>query len=665
MNELIFILDGTQYPGAVVDDTKLKTTLQRDSKLGGFLESQDARIIFIRDAYDYLKAQFFDETNGFCILIDVEIQENCNGQIITLYNGIIKTSDIEFNHKECTAKTKLFDNSFFALIDNNRSIEVDLASNRTKNGDVITELDEYDVAMFDPNNGAALADCKAYRIFDLLQYVLSWISDNEITLVSDLLTNSPMMITGGDAIKNLGNSPTDFKFEFEDIINELDKKYKVGFKMGVNAANNITFNLELADDFFTTDAILNATDAIEVKTKADKKSLFAAIKIGSDKVDSGPVYAFPENANYYGFKTEQFQTTGQCNNDKVIDLVSKWVYSSNCIQAQLTGSDEYESNIFVIESENIDTGTLTASAVAHELSNFSSTERYYNITFNNINVLKSLYGFVHGTLIGESIQPANRFKAFMSAFYNFTTNPSNWTTPNNCRMFFVDYNDLINYPLPTTYCDDPFPFDNVSNDPNNNYDPVAYEYIVPSDGLYNFHVFLDTILTDNLPSWPSCFHVRLYAEFVLMDSTSTITKEVQIQTFRFDAPGNFGIDTAATFNCRATDRVHVRFQAVNYTDPIIGCLPNTQPIYVDLIFQPLTSYFEATGGFVFNEVNQVKVITHEFTYPLTGEQFKSIQETPEGLITVTTFDDEFTGWIDRAEYQHWTNDLKLRIKTNN
>lgn len=663
-NELIFILDGTTYPGAVVDDTKLKTVLQRDSRLYGFLESQNADVIFIGAAYDYLKGLFFDNTNGFCTLVDVEIQENCNGQISTLYNGIIKTSDITFDHKECTAKTKIYDNSFFALIDNNRAVDVDIAgSNRTKNGEVITAIDLYDVAMFDPQNGAALADCKCYRIMDVLQFILSWISDNEITLQSNLLDTSSMMITTGAAIKTLGDDPS-IVLNFEDVINELNKKYRIGFKMGVDTSNNITFILESADDFFTTDNILNANDVINVITKADKKSLFAAVKVGSEITEDGPVYAFPENANYYGFKVEQFQSTGQCNNDTVVDLVSKWGYSSNAIEAQLTGSDDFDDNIFVIESENIDTALFTANAIANSLPNYSATERYYNIGFNNIAVVRNLYGFIHGQLIGASIQPPDRFRAYMTNFYVFTNNPGALPAPNFCQMYFVDYNNLTLYPLPTTYCDDPFPFDNETNDPNNNYDPVAYEYIVPSDGLYNFHVSLSTIMSLNIP-WPSCAHARLYVEFVLMDTTSTITKEIQLNTWRWDAPGGpTQVDFNATFNCVATDRVHVRMFCVYYVDSV-GCLPNTQPSNFELVIQPLFSYFEMTGGFLFNEVNQSKVITHEFDYPVTGDEFRAIQANPDGLVTIKSFDDQFTGWIERAEYEHWTNSIKMKIKNLN
>lgn len=660
MGEIKFIIGGTTYTNVTADDQKLQTTIKRDSKLGGFLESQDATLTFIGLVHDYLKTEFADaDQNGYCKLIECQILEDCQGSDLTLYNGIIKTSDIEFNNRLATAKTKIYDNSYFALIDNNQNLEVDLLSTRTKNGEVITPPSLYDVAMFNPQNGAALSDCKAYYLFDVLEFVLAWVSDNTIKLQSNLLDTLNTMITDGGAIKTLGNDPGEkFLFTIQEILTELDAKRKIGFKMIVDTNGDLTLQLEAADEFFTTEGILTLTDAYQVITKADKENLFSAVKIGSETTDDSPAFAFPENINLYGFGEEQYSSTGQCNNEKVDSRVSKWVYSSNVIEAQLTGSDDYRDEKFIIESENIDSGALTATAVQHSLVNISATAVFYNMTFNNVSTIRNLYGYVHNTLIsGNTIQPADRFSAKQSTSYRFSNNSAVYALANACKMEYVQYP----YTPPTTYCDDPFPWDTETNDPNANYDPVAYEYIVPSDGLYNFNSRLQVKASINLSYWPFCLRARLLVEFVLMDSTSTVIKETQMQIFDFDSAGTGYINASGNFNCVATDRVHMRFRSVFYTTTV-NCLPVTQPTYIELLIGSNNSYWEMTGGYLFNEINAAKVISHETDYPLTPELFRAVQQAPEGLVTITSHGDEFTGWIDRAEFKHWRNELRIKIK---
>lgn len=668
MGALIFKLDGVEYPDAVVDDKNLVTTLKRDSSLGGFLESQDAKFTFIGLAYDYLKDKFNLNQNGYCQLVEVEILENCEDVQLTLYNGLIKTSDIEFINKPCKAIAIIFDNSYFALIDNNKEVEVNVqSSNRTKNAEVITPVTLYDIGMFNPATGGGYGTpLKGFWLKDIIEFVLAWVSDNAIGLESDYLDNSGMFVSDGLAINTLGDAPSGgLAFSFASIMAELNAKQKMAFKMIVDDSGNLIMKLETSATFFSGGKVLTLNDAESVKTKAEKKSLFAAVRVGSDVTDDSPAYSFPENANLYGFREEQFTSTGQCNIVQVDDRVSKWVYSSNVIEAQLTGSDNYDDKTFIIECDTIDHGAHTAAAIRHDIFNISPTKRFYNMGFNNLNTINKLYGIVHNTLIGESIQPADRFKAYISAFYSWRA-PLPAPLALECEMFNL-------FPFQATfapsYCLDPFLFTNEVSDPNNNYDPVTSFYTVPSDGLYNFNVNLKlTVSTSG--TWPvyntaphgtpilkPCLQVIFIVQVVLRDSTGALIKEIQEQRYHYNAPQTVTINTSGNFDCKATDKVNVRIWSHYYNS-----VPFCDPVNIHLFLHPLFTFWEMTGGYLFNEVNAARVITHETDYPLTPDQFRILQAFPEGLVTITSHGETFEGYVDRAEHQHFKNKLRIKVK---
>jgi hypothetical protein len=664
----------------------LDTMVKRDASLGGFLITQEAEFLFTGDAYTILYNKFFSDS--FCSQVDLLILEQCSSLVTyEFYHGVVKMSDITVDLEACTIKTKAYDNSFYAYINNNRSVEVTLTSTRTKTGEDITPPTPYDITMFKPSTGAALVDlCKAYRLVDVMEFICLWLSDNQVGFRSDYLGDeaTEIFVTQGDAIRLLGQAPTDFKLPFGTLREEVHKKMNISFFIELATGTAApTLRMENRDYFYTQNQVLTFTDVLNIKVAAAKEKLYGTVNVGSETTLSGGAYTFNEGTSYTGYKPETFQIRGQCNADNQLDLMSRYIISSNVIEEVLTnaGSTDYDEEIFFIVCDNIDTVAFTADAV----DTLYGAGKIYNQFLNNKNSVDRFYGYLHGDVFDYAGDDTDEFRAGTGSDEAYSTQvnglPANWTNVPQAGVTV-----------------DPYPFPDETTTPNfdggGNYDNTVYEYTCPSDGTYSFAMGLQTYATglgmdDYYTSCPGILAGEgIYYCRVTLTIENQTTGDTQVLT-KFkqdDDPELFALTavlsctTGDVINCRAEFIFRI-FPVIDLSDPAnptffnytfpqnniwSNCL-QSQGQYRTIIVNQEGSYFEAngtpsSGAEVSSQPADIyRTYRYEFEFPMTGDEFRTLMADPTGIFTFTHRGVTRSGWIEEIKYKNFEQTAQIKI----
>jgi hypothetical protein len=129
--QIRFRLDGTVY-GGIANPMDFGVTIAEEPTLQYRFVSFDNDIRFIGDGYAYLNNLI--ESDCGCDLVSVDVEYLC-GQTSwqRLCTGFIILAECVTNYDKCEITTKLFDNTFATLINNNKAIPFSLRSEFTKN----------------------------------------------------------------------------------------------------------------------------------------------------------------------------------------------------------------------------------------------------------------------------------------------------------------------------------------------------------------------------------------------------------------------------------------------------------------------------------------------------------------------------------------------------
>lgn len=341
-----FTIDGViiQEPENIEGWDRLVTTIKRDSsELKGLLVTQDAQLLFTADQYRYFKNKYFNE--GICQDIPILIEQSFDGGInfSILHDGKMFLSDVELDLLKGVSKAKTSDDSFFARINNNKSIKTNPKGLWTKNGEPIgignTPVD-YSVDFFTPATGAFFGARNMLKLVDVMRYLVLWMSDGEVEFQSDLLENDlQLMIQQGDVLR-LNVDPTPYwEVSFADIYKNLKGLRNISYCIEYDAFGNPVLRLELTSYFFqntlATDQDGNEiifTDPTTLETKVKVDELYSQVRLGTDVLADYIYLEFPESIRYNGFKDEELYILGQCNIDKTLNLLKDFAVSSNTIE---------------------------------------------------------------------------------------------------------------------------------------------------------------------------------------------------------------------------------------------------------------------------------------------------------------------------------------------
>lgn len=161
------------------DDQSVK--IVRDDTIKGLFVEYVTEVEFYDDGYTEISS-LLSPCGSVDIRIDIKTTQTEHWK--TFFDGIIYFEDVRVNDTECTIKTRIESNTLQNIIQRNKDIQVRLDSVTTLNNNEITSI-EKTCDFIDASDGSNDAqNVVAYSVDDVLQFVLSYITDNGVTLSS-------------------------------------------------------------------------------------------------------------------------------------------------------------------------------------------------------------------------------------------------------------------------------------------------------------------------------------------------------------------------------------------------------------------------------------------------------------------------------------------------
>ena len=620
----------------------IETSIKRDFQYNSVLANQDTEVDFTGEAYDYLYTKL--RTDGFCTRIKFDVRYSTDGLIYsTLLRGNLFLSDIQFNERTCTATVKIEDNSYYAMINNNKSISTALDSGRSKNGVSIPVPPVYQV---DFQNivtlGIARADVNCYRVYDAFEYLIRFMSDGRLQFASDYLQTTAftdplegsllgfgwkgLCITTGINIR-VGTTVNDFSqslFSFDDLWNEINRRIPLVLIVENPYNENPTIRIENRDYQYTDANIFTASDVYEVISKVDTKSIYAKVNVGSSVVDNQGL--FPEQIHFFGFGPEEYIVQGECNIDTALELGTDWVTSSNVIAQSLNGAQDYDSNLFLIETEYF-TATSGKTWNFNNLGLITSVVYYFNTNLTNSYILSRYRGGIPGDLAQYTgVKGDGEFFANELTSYNVgVLTPMTFTNVVFNNAGFWDGND---------------------------------KYTTPLAGVFTFNLIGTVISTGFTTPTQSCT-VTLRA--FIYDAGGTVQSNALIgylsTSSLSDPDDSFNITTQLILN----DGWYVRFFATK-TASIPGI---TATIQTNSSIECLDN---SIGGGIFVTVDKtdIPIYLYEMEYPMCQDDFDIIMANTVGTVQFNMSGQPYRrGWISELTYNHTRGVATIKLISKN
>jgi hypothetical protein len=724
-----FYIDG-QLTDQPVNDTALSTTIRRDQSIGGMVVTQDVRMIYNGNndlepgtvsGYTLLKNAF---DTGTCNELVINIYDEVSSDRTDfIYAGVIKVPSVQIDEQRILASVAVQDNSFYSYINNNKSIEYNCNSVKTKNRLDITPPDVYEVDCFDSTTGIYGSSIgfkyRGHRVYDVFRFIIAAISDNKIGFESLFLQNEPeLFIFDGFALINANTDPT-VKTSFSKLFDEVNKIKNMAFYIDTTDQLNPILRIEDKQSLFSGVQIYDFEDIKELTSRVKTDNIYGTVRVGATDNDGGAapfIYTFESGISYLGWREEVYTPLGQCNIDNELNLVNEYGITSNDIHNQLVGaSTEDEDKMFLIECENIDTALLTADATQYP-SWIGTTDVYYNQGTNNPSKLLS-HNSNYQTGLTNTLQVGtNGFRAErgqdeilgLLGGVNFNNNyPGRTVDP----IVFTDETTGSNY------------------DGNNNYSITQGNYTTPLDGLYSFNVNFNIEMV-NFPSslppasciigistspyppipagnyyalggtaWGTIFNIDIEA-YTDNTYTTLITSSQKVEVLYGNQNTNIASSLTALLPIGAEVRVKIKTQSgffvfgllQNVASLVTTSVPLPNP-YINFlqangwiitnscgsfpasarpaVYALTDSYFECTGApdgggvQIENDPRLFKDKEYEFTYSINQDDFQLIKQNPTGLFLFEKDGITRQGWIDTIKRDDWTGIANVKLIAQN
>lgn len=519
------------------EEATIKTKMDRTVK--GLFVNYTTDLDFWGDGFDYLDGVLED---NYCQTVKIVIEsDECSGEWEEEYTGVIQLAQItEYNVNHRIIKTKLFDDSYDSQISNNKSLKGYVDVPVSKNGETITVATEQNIEFFDPTAGfpTYLATTRVgYKVYDCFRFIIDYMSDGTVDFKSDIFDGeyNNWMLFNGKEVRLGGGDGAQLEVSFKEIFKELDKKTNLSFAIEPSdGPNDYRLRLEPTDYFEQDNAIVTLDNIPEIMMSFNRQELYSNIDIGSQTFEDDVLIISYPPLNFKAFKEENYTIVGDCNIDKTLNLVSKYIIDTNVIEdAIVNNEDRYDKKIFLVVTDGtkcikykeyddpLVSGTqgtatpfklfdglspfavvsvgdlvinmlnnLTASVTVVDSNAlltldtdiFSSGDPYqirdapfnYNHPLTNVEVVTRFLGGIPNSVVKHL--GAGGTAAFRAS------KPLAW--PQSIGSFPYNLYPII-YPDDSTL---------PNFDDGGNYDNTTGEYTVPASGLYGFRAFMSLLL---------------------------------------------------------------------------------------------------------------------------------------------------------------------------
>lgn len=698
-----FYLDGFEVVSPVNwEDISLSIT--RNRELDTLLFTADTTFEFSRNGAKYLKEAI--DNAGFCDSVDFLIEDGT----YTVFTGTIFLASCDINEGTGTVTCKVEDNSFYKLINSNKSIETVLSAGKSKDGTAITPAERCLINFHDHSTVSNVKELYTVRVFEAFRYLVDFMSNGQLSFASDTFDMGGdwegLVITSGLKMRatiNDDGTQTGYKWpnpalppiSFIDLYTEVKKKIPIGISI-----EGTTLRLEALDYYYdTSNGYIRFEDIETIRTTFDQERLYSAVEVGSEVTE--PAGGFPETQNGIGFKREQFASDISCNIDKTLDLVSKYVISSNVIEDCITNNaSAYDDDIFLVTCNlsSSTAGTTTRDDI------FYLGFYFFNDDLRNPNVLLRYSGGVPSSLIQYNGTSDPSFEANASANVTRSRNVTGTgTTPSYADSGAINTSVLM--------------FDTEVSDPNNVYATSAvigstryHVFTAPEDALYGFEVLadFDSVVseTGSVTAGGAAWTFKLSGfisnevlvgnvNWALYDlsnaSVATGGQKVYSRDYYkfwssvvpsgiggFEAPEYFGNGTSmgvyrfslfipAGYKLVITpSSIASTWSATSASGAGFGSLQvNTQMRLLSGSYVKCYSSSLGDLNLPVTDINQYIARHHSFTVPLTQSEFEQLKSASRSTFEFAMNGQEFReGWIQDVKYNYVKGTANIKLISN-
>ena len=634
---------------------EMTSKIERVDEVKGLFVTVDLTLTFYGDAFDTLIASY---GAGFCNDHTIRIDESCDEgrSYTTIYDGIIFISDCTFDYNNCTVEAKVQDNSFYAKINNNKSIKTIVEVGYTKNGTSYTGAADYQVEIFDPCTAAYYVGRKPHtvRVYEAFRSLIAFMTDDTVDFQSTFFDvggdGEGYCITDGIHLSN--TDPAVYsatrnieKICFIDLFNEMNKRFNIGMMIDSSGARPLLI-IEQYDYFKNATSALYMTKIKGLKASVDVDALYSQIHFGGTTVTGTGCpagLAYPNDQTFLSFQDQTFYILSTCNIDKTLDLYCQWISDNNIIQdCVVNGSEDYDTDIFILETDY-----LTQVCVAGDPFGLTAaTPRFYNVTLLNSAIAPRFAGAIPNTIA----QQLNNINDECFVYRSSTTSFTALTNPPGPPGSYT----------PVAFSDDTTPpyFDTGGNFTLG----VNSRYTASNGGLYIFNYTMNWRYRINSTVGYSASSLVVVIRFNHFDNTTAFLNSTEKQVtiglpFTLIPVIPNPIILADLFSCDSGmfsmaigDYIEVEVEA--YTVSTDGI---TATIYVDTgTFK--TVYTSNGGGIVQTyDPEDYPAFKYEFEYPLTKDDFQLLLNQPNYAVTLDVDGtNTFKAFIKEAKYKRKT-----------
>jgi hypothetical protein len=412
-----FIINGQQYEDPLNwDDFAIR--LARDRSLNAVLVSYDISLILGSDAYKYLNDLRL--TNQYCEPLPVLIKYHCgSGGWYDLVRGYIFLTECRFNLNQCTVSTKVFDESFSSYIGNNRSVPFNTSADRSKELVPIPSVVPYGLTTFNPKTGLYGRVVRGYKLFDVFESCVNFISNNKVKLISSFLSNVipsdngdyNLFITSGASLRSTIIIP--FTTTFIQLYEAIRSKFNLG--IGFQLIDGVPHMLiERAEFFLQNNTSTTIKEVEEITAYYDQQQLFNRVQFGSitytsqfDSVQDDNYLSFPDIA-FRGFLDETFYVIGECNIDNILDCFNDTpiIIDNNTIEDIIIYNNNSYDNVPVL----IECFGNVSPFAARQTDPLGLGQTVYNGDLTNDNTANNFIGAVPNSIYSSYLgTPAGIF----------------------------------------------------------------------------------------------------------------------------------------------------------------------------------------------------------------------------------------------------------------
>ena len=650
-------------------------TIKTDKQYNLFLQYQEYTLDFDGSGFAYIYDKINNDT--FCESIPCEIFSTCDKIDYLIFSGNILLTDCEVNERACTVKCKVVDKSFFSRINNNKNIRTALDSGKTKNGDVLTNCNQYTVDVYSVLSNTFKYEVECARVWDAFRYMIDFMSDNSIDFRSDAFAYTGIYggiaLTTGYRMRKGTVSALDGRwrqFSFLELYQEINKRIPLVLLVEdpYGKVGKPTIRIEPAEYRYSTNEVFNAQNIDEIITTFDTDKLYAKIKFGSP-VDYNSIYKFPEAVTFYGFGEEEFHLLGTCNLDLTLDLTANWIVSSNLIEKMVQNLDQsYDSDIIILSTESL---TFTTGRTTN--TNFVNTTPdyyYYNELLNNDNISQR-YGQDLSAELASYYATST-----IGQVYAYADFPASNDNVHGTGFLFTiaEKGDFLTA---------------ESYDYGNYFDTTLHQYTALETAVYNFEAQI-TFQTGNSSTGTGIVLLQEYlTHYDSFGNEKTRYYFGPRNNYYTNSPYDHYLGLTASSNVYTATMNNVSISMVqgDYVKLFIRSIPvgtitsyNANFHYFNVQtgdctwFLTLTdeaTYLKCTAtsifGGIFNNVNpdDLRVKLHKFNYPMTEPEWLRILNNPIGNVKFAMNGQKIrNGWIQEIKYSPITGQAQFILNTS-